>query len=264
MSKPKILIFDVETAPVMAFVWQRWKVNVAMNQVIQDNYVLSWSAKWLGEDTVHWDALYRHKDVYAADPTDDSAIMETLWDLLDEADYVVAHNGNRFDIPVVSGRFLVHGMQPPSTYQSIDTLLMARRCFKLTSHRLDDLGNYLGVGRKIDTGGFELWSDVVLHQDMGAFKRMVDYNIQDVELLESVYLELRPWDKKHPSTVVMGDLDKIQCNTCGSERVKKNGSYATNTQIYQKYKCTECGHNMRSRQAVKLDREQRANLLRSN
>ena len=257
-KKPKILLVDLETAPMRAYVWQRWDVNVAMNQLISGSDLLTWSAKWLDDDTTYYDALYLHKKHYKKHPECDKMIVDTLWDMMDEADIVIAHNGDRFDIPVMNARFLAHDMVPPSQYQTVDTLKIARRVFKLTSNRLDDLGDYLGVGRKIDTGGFKLWRDIVEDGCMTAFKDMLDYNIQDVALLESVYLKLRKWDKRHASVATLSDPDKPECNVCGSTKLVKNGSYSTNTQVYQKYKCV-CGHNMRARK-----RQQRRHTLVSN
>lgn len=261
-NKPKVLFLDIETSPKTAYVWGLWKQNVSMKQLIQDVYVLNWGAKWQGSDEVFWDALYRHPE-YKEDPTDDSAVVATMHELLDEADYVVGHNGDRFDLPILNARFIKHGMHPPSPYQSIDTLRIARRNFRFTSNRLDSLGEFLGAGRKIDTGGFELWRRIVLEHDRAAFKDMVDYCIQDVILLEDVYDRLAPWNKMHPSLVSSGSLESMQCNVCGSHEITKNGTYSTNTQTYQRYRCGDCGHTMRSRKAEKRTKEQRQNLLRS-
>jgi DNA polymerase elongation subunit (family B) len=250
VKKPKILILDIESSFKLAGVWGRFKQDISMNQIIQDTHILCWSAKWLGEKKFMSDSLHKHITLYKKDPTNDRKVLESVWKLLDEADYVVAHNGARFDGPVLNARFIQHGMQPPSSYKMIDTLSLARRSFKFTSNRLDDLGKALKVGQKAETGGFDLWKQIVLKQDKRAFAKMVKYCEQDVRLLEKVYLALRAWDKNHPSTVVSNDVDAPTCNVCESIRVKKNGSYATNTQVYQKYKCQDCGHSMRSRKSV--------------
>lgn len=262
-TKPKILLVDIETSFKLACVWGRFQQNISMNQVIQDTYVITWAAKWLEDDYIYSDKLDNYPKAYKADPTDDKHVLESVWELLDEADFVVAHNAARFDVPSLNARFIQQGMQPPSSFKVIDTLRIARRAFKFTSNRLDDLGMLLKVGRKMDTGGFDLWKNVVLQQDRKALKKMSDYCEQDVILLEDVYLKLRPWDDKHPSTVMLTDLDKPRCNVCGSEHIVKNGSYATNTQRYQKYKCGTCGHNLRHRKADKLEPEQKNNILRS-
>jgi len=42
-KKPKILLFDIETAPILAYTWDIWDQNIALNQIKQDWFVLSWS-----------------------------------------------------------------------------------------------------------------------------------------------------------------------------------------------------------------------------
>ena len=49
LAGPRVLLFDIETAPILAHVWGLWDNNVALNQIIADWHVLSWSAKWLGD-----------------------------------------------------------------------------------------------------------------------------------------------------------------------------------------------------------------------
>jgi hypothetical protein len=258
--KPNILILDIETSFMLAGVWGRYKQDVAMNQVLQDTHVLCWAAKWLDEKKIESDSLHNYPTAYKKDPTNDEHVLKTIWRLLDAADYVIAHNGAKFDVPRLNARFIQHGMKPPSSYYVIDTLSVARRSFKFTSNRLGDLGKILKVGTKKETGGFDLWKKIVLKQDVKAFDKMVKYCIQDVRLLERVYLALRAWDKRHPSTVVQDDPKTPKCNACGSSKIIKNGSYSTNTQTYQKFKCNDCGHCMRSRKA---SNKPNSNILKS-
>ena len=243
----KILLLDLETSYKIGAVWGMYNQNIASSQLLQDYYVLSWAAKWLGDKKIHSDALFKHNKAYKKNPDCDREIMKTIWALVNEADIVIAHNGARFDVPILNARFITHGMQPPAPYKVVDTLQIARRQFNFTSNRLDDLGKQLNCGRKIDTGGFELWRKVVQDRDLTAFKKMLAYNEQDVLLLEKVYNKLKCWDNKHPGTVMVSDPDRPHCNVCGSPKVVRNGNYATNTQVYDKFKCKDCGHNMRSR-----------------
>lgn len=49
LTGPRVLLFDIETAPIIAHVWSLWENNVSLNQIVSDWHVLSWSAKWLGD-----------------------------------------------------------------------------------------------------------------------------------------------------------------------------------------------------------------------
>lgn len=257
----KVLLFDIETSFRVGAVWGMWKQNIHEEQLIKDSYILCWAAKWLGEDYTYYDALPFHYK-YTRDPENDYYIVKSLRKMLDQADVVITHNGDRFDIPRINTRMAIHGFTPPSQYKSIDTLKIARRNFDFTLNRLDALGRFLKVGRKLETGGFKLWREIILNQCPDAWDKMIRYNIQDVTLLESVYGKLRAWGSDHPNLHILNDSNKPVCTVCGSE-VKKNGKYSTPTQIYQKYQCTSCGHNMRSRTADKRDKKVKQSILRS-
>lgn len=248
MTKPKILLLDIETAPKTAFVWSMWKENIGLNQLEKDGYVLCYCAKWLQEGKVFSDAIWDYED-YQKDPENDYNIIASVHELLEQADVVIAHNGRGFDIPTLNARFVTHELQPPSPYKIVDTLKIARAKFRFTSNRLDALGMFLGEGRKIQTGGFDLWRNVML-QDTKAQAQMVKYCKQDVQLLENVYLRLRAWDNTHPNVALYIESDKPVCPVCGSEHVHKKGYDYSRTYKYQRYKCIDCGHNIRDRKSL--------------
>lgn len=230
----KILIFDIETAPLKGYFWRLWKENIGYNQLIDEWYMLTWAAKWLGEEEVIYDSVHLH-----GDHTDDTPILASLHALLDEADVVVAHNGNRFDIPKVNARFIQKGILPPSPYKRIDTFQTAKRQFAFTSNRLDAIAQYLGIGTKVQTGGFGLW-ERCLNGELDAFEDMVDYNIQDVRLLEEVYLKMRPWMPNHPNFGNFTDEEHV-CPKCGSHDLQRRGYSHTQVGKYQRYQCNSCG-----------------------
>ena len=241
MNKAKILLIDIETAPKRAFVWSMWKQDIGISQLEADGYVLCWCAKWLDDDKVMTKKLT--KTEVASE--DDSRIIKSIHKLMEVADVIVAHNGDRFDIPTLNARFVTHGLQPPGIYKSVDTLKIARNKFKFTSNRLDALGMFLGLGRKLDTGGFQLWRDV-MDGCSKAMIKMVNYCKQDVLLLEQVYLKLRAWDNKHPNAAMFTDGTERVCNVCGSTHIHSKGDTVTNSKVYKRFKCQECGHEMRS------------------
>jgi len=258
-----ILLLDIETAYKKAAVWSPKQDYIAPNQMLSDFYVLCWSAKWIGDTYIYSDALHYDKPRYKKDPTDDYSVLETVWEMLDKAEYVVGHNMRNFDRKSLNARFIQQGMRPPSPYMVIDTLEIARREFKFTYNRLDSLAIALGVGKKIDTGGFDLWKQIIEKQDISAFNKMVKYCENDVIINEAVYGVLRTWDSRHPNATI-GDGDtRPKCNACGSRHVTKQGLKRSITQVYQQYKCQDCGHWMRAASAEKQDKESKQSKLRS-
>ena len=94
---PRILILDIETTPLEAYIWQTqvWKARVNDEAVISRWYMLTWSAKWLfSKDTMSM--RLRGEEVLEEN---DKRIVEGLWKVLNEADIIIAHNGDSFDIP---------------------------------------------------------------------------------------------------------------------------------------------------------------------
>jgi DNA polymerase elongation subunit (family B) len=253
---PQILILDIETAPMKAFVWGVWKQDVHQEQLISAWFILSWAAKWLLADDIMSNRLTPNEVLFE----DDNRIVNNLWKVLNEADIVIAHNGERFDIPRIKSRFLIHGLPPTTFYQQIDTLKVARREFDFPSNKLDALAKLLGHESK-QSVDFELWSDCLNGND-SSLRHMEEYNRQDVKVLESVYLSIRPYIKGHPNYNLYVDSEKPLCPHCGHDELVFAGYYYyTPTGKYRNLRCTSCGALSRERQSVYRNRK---NILVSN
>jgi len=227
---PKILVFDIETAPMSVYTWGIYDQNIGINQIKSDWFMLCYSAKWLGSETMLHDRLTSKEAL----KKDDKRISQSLWELLDEADMVVAHNGDAFDIKKSNARFLKHNLGLPSPYRSVDTLKIARRNFKITSNKLDYICKFLDIPRKLETWGFSLWEWCIKWEEK-SLRKMDIYCRNDVKILEEVYLRLRCYDKSHPKLGVY--LEKNVCNNCGSKKLKDIWFYTTN---FNKYKALRC------------------------
>lgn len=255
--EPKVLLFDIETAPMLGYVWSLWENTLGLNQVQSDWYVLSWSAKWLGapEDKVMYMDQRKAKDI-----ENDKKTLEGIWKLLDEADIVIGQNSKSFDHKKLNARFILNGMQPPSSYRHIDTKILAKRHFSFTSNRLEYMTDKLCKKYKklkhAKFSGFELWKQC-LAGNIEAWKEMELYNKYDVLSLEELYYKLIPWDNSINFNVYSDSVDTI-C-TCGNKRFKESGFYYTNTAKYQKYRCTKCGSEVRSRNNL-LSKEKKKSL----
>jgi DNA polymerase elongation subunit (family B) len=165
----KILIFDIETAPIRAKVWGIWNQNISIDKIESDWFIFTWAAKWLFEDKVYSGCLTSKEAV----KQDDKRILKGIWELLNEADIVVAHNGDKFDIPKLNTRFLLAGMEPPLPYQSVDTLKHIKRNFAFTSNKLEYMTDKLCKKyKKLKHNkfqGFKLWVEC-LKGNMKAWK----------------------------------------------------------------------------------------------
>lgn len=240
---PKVLLFDIETSPLQAFIFQKsvWKANVGSDQVISEWFMLTWSAKWLFDTEIMSERLTGKEAV----KEDDGRIVKSLWKLLNEADIVIAHNGDSFDVPNMNTRFIVHGLPPTSPYQTIDTMLVARKQFGFTHNSLNALAKVFGFDPKLDTD-FELWKQCVAGDDK-ALEYMQKYNQGDVKTLEDVYVKLRPWIKGHPNLGLYVEATGAVCPNCGSEDIQWTDKYYfTQTGKYQTFRC-KCGAFGRSR-----------------
>lgn len=257
-SMPKVLLFDIETAPILGAVWGLWNNNIALNQIRHDWHVISWSAKWLDDKPSQ--IMYQDQRS-AKNVEDDSLILKSLWKLLDDADVVITHNGKNFDAKKVNARFIYHGMKPPSSYKHIDTCAIAKKKFGFTSNKLAYLSSILNTKYKKQEHrqypGFELWRACVFENDIKAWKEMQKYNMYDVLALEELYKKLAPWDKSVNFSIF--HLDG-KCD-CGSKELKKNGVYYTNIGKYQRYRCISCGAEYKDRVNL-LTKEEKTKILR--
>jgi len=245
-KQPKILILDIENTPMISYTWGIYdqRVNPTNGQLIEPQHLICWSAKWLFDDKV-LNSCTTPKEILNKD---DYRVTKEIWYLLEEADIVIGHNMKGFDIKHLNSRFLVHGFSPPSTYQVIDTLLHARKRFKLASNKLDYLGKLLLNKRKIDTGGFKLWVDC-MKGDKNALKEMQFYCDEDVRLTEDVYLTMRAWVKPSPNfNIFMGT--KTNCPTCGSNSLNQISDYKTYANTYNSYRCNNCSAISRANKKV--------------
>lgn len=242
---PRVLLLDIETAPMLGYVWGLWENNVALNQVNQDWYILSWSAKWLGEKTVMYDDQRNAKNI-----EDDSRLLKGIWKLLDEADIVVGQNSNNFDLKKLNARFILNGFQPPSSYRKLDTKLIAQKHFAFTSTRLEYMSDkinkkYKKLKKHGEFIGFEMWSEC-LKGNKRAWKEMEKYNKYDVLALEELFMALIPWDNSINFNLYH-DEESHTCK-CGSTEFNRNGYYYTDAGKFQRYRCVKCGAETRGRE----------------
>ena len=235
MAQPlpvKRLFWDIETSPNIGFFWQAgYKVNIPPDNIIREKAIICICYKWEGSDRVYsltWD------------DGDDEAMIQTFAAIMEAADELVAHNGDRFDLKWFNSKCLKHGIAPPLQPKTVDTLVIAKRRFYLNSNRLDYLGKLLFGEGKVHTS-FDMWKQITLHNDPKALKKMVEYCKADVRLLERIYNDVIGYHEPKTHAGVMVGLPRWTCAHCASDsmRRKKHRVTARGT-IQHSMVCKDC------------------------
>lgn len=228
--KPRIILFDIEVSrDVVAGYGKKWDFKVV--KMVRPQELMCYAYKELNSSKVHYVSRNQF-DSY-------KEFVQSLHDLLDSADIVIAHNGNGFDIRMANRFFIKEGLGPVSPYRSIDTLQIARSQFKFFSNSLNDLGEYLELGSKKNITYADLEDDFMSNPTPKIERLMAQYNKQDVVLLEKVYNRFLPYIRNHPN---MGDLLQLNmvCPKCGSANLIYEGTHARRTGRVASYSCKDC------------------------
>jgi hypothetical protein len=241
---PKILFLDIETAPDVVWVWGVYQQNAI--SVKENWYILSYAAKWRGDRDVMVRGLCDLEGYRGGSDLEYDLIRE-IWEFLDEADIVIAHNGADFDVKKINAKFIEHGMDPPSPYKVVDTKRDLVRVAKFSSHRLDWLSKQFQLGSKIPTD-FSIWEGC-MRGDLHSWRKMLEYNAHDVALLEKLYDRINPWIDQPNAANYNEDLVCVNPG-CGSKDVVKRGFSYAKTRVYQRYRCNKCGTWSRSVNSV--------------
>lgn len=248
-ATPKVLLLDIETAPLEVYSWGLYDINVALNQVKHDWSILSWAAKWLDSDEIMYEDLRSQKN-----KRDDKKLLRAIWRLLDDADIIVTQNGRSFDAKKLNARFIINGFSPPSSYQHRDTKLIAKKHFGFTSFGLEYMCKALKLEYQKKSHkkfpGQELWT-ACLGNNQEAWQEMEDYNKHDVLALEALYKKISPWDSNATNFSVYSG--KTTCE-CGNTNFIENKFSYTNTSKFQRYKCSKCGAEMKDKKNLLTDK----------
>jgi hypothetical protein len=232
----RILLLDVETAPNLGHVWSLWNQNIGLPQLMESGYTLCWAAKWLGEKEVHFCSIRQGQ----------KRMIREIHKLMSQADAICHYNGNKFDVPTLNKDFLLLGLPPPAPSKQIDLLRVVKQKFRFPSYKLAYVAPTLGIGKKVEHEGHELWVKCMAG-DPEAWKRMERYNKIDTKLLETLFQRLKPWIKLNVGLY----MDDAQvCPKCGHDQFQSRGFTYTATCVYKRYQCCSCGGWFRGAQNI--------------
>lgn len=244
-NKPRVLLYDIETSlqPVAVFdLIGNDYIN--HDNILGNRHLISMCWKWLGESKVHSVSLLDDPRRFARDHHDDLHVIKVAHEVMSEADVIVAHYGDQFDKKYIDTRILFHGLPALPAVASIDTKKVASSRFRFNSNKLDFIGQYLGLGKKIKTE-HKLWLDI-MQGSKKALKEMVTYNKQDVILLEKVFLKLAPYMPNYVSRELFGGTG---CPRCGSPKIQSRGVHRAISRVYRRWQCQTCSGWFKSSKA---------------
>lgn len=231
----KRLFFDIETSPNVVYSWRiGYNLNITPDNIIDERKIICICYKWEDSDKIFslkWD-----------NNQCDRQMLIDFIEQANQADELIAHNGDRFDIKWIRTRCIYHRIPMFPNYKTLDTLKKAKSGFNFNSNKLDYIAQFLGVGAKVKHSGFDMWKNVI-KGDADAMNEMVNYCEGDIIVLEDVYFTMQNYIKTNTHNGVINNNLKYSCPNCGSEHSEliKNNVTAMGT-IKRLMQCIDCDY----------------------
>lgn len=234
----KRLFFDIETGYYILKIrtWQLKNFNKYFNydDIVREKEIICISYKWQYEDKVHtldWS-------------NGEKQMLKDFIKILGEADEIIGHNGDKFDLRFLRARCLYHGVLMFPTYRTLDTLKKSRSSFLFAANALNYLLKYTEVGEKVEHEGMPMWKKVVegdKEESEEALQKMIEYCEGDVIGLADYYAVISPFITHNNNFAVLVGGDKWDCPECGSSKVELHHTYTTAMGVIRRQmKCNDC------------------------
>ena len=250
----KILAYDVENLPMITNTWGLFGQNINHKNIIEHASIISVAWGFVGETKINLTSIADCKSRLERNIYDDYHPVAQFHKVLNsnEEFVLLAHNGDQFDTKKLNTAFLRHNLPPVNPRQSIDTLKEARRLFRIDSNRLDYIARFLGVGEKMDTGGQDLWNNILQWKypeygtkpnkalALSALTYMGKYNKHDIVILKRVFEKMRNRIKIPNALLYSPQAGSLRCPDClGAKFVTKGFRYTGISKI-PRYRCLSC------------------------
>ena len=237
VSPNKILIYDIETTRVKAWVWWSGKQFVSGDSLIDEPKIITIAYKWLGEDDITvltWD-----------EKSSDKQLLEKFLKVYNSADMVIGQNNDRFDNRWVNARAMKYGLDVNTFVRSFDIMRETKRLFRLPSYSMKYITNYLGIQTKLEHEGIKMWEKIQTgtpEEQKEYLQKMVEYNRQDIVATEDMYLTLRKYMGHKTHFGVLNGQERFTCPNCGGKNVSLDKTTVTPAGTVQRImKCNDDG-----------------------
>ena len=225
MSKPKVLLWDIETS---------WGLRPDLTHLL----CISW--KWLGAKKVHVSKISdngRWPDTPGL--RDDKHILEEFSQAFLAADDQVTWYGIKFDEPYVRAKLAKYRMPTLPHIHHTDLWKTCRKEFSLSSNRLENCAEFLGVEHEKEKLSHFVWQDAQFG-NKNALNRIVYRCKIDVLLLEDVYNVMLPYIRS--SRYNKAAHKEYCCPACGEVgTLQRRGTQVAIVKRWVRYHCQNCG-----------------------
>lgn len=179
-NEPKILYFDTENSPSFgAYYAPRWDTNILWP-----------TSEW---KFLMFSYAWNDSPVKVIQSWNEKQLVQKMHKLIDEAEIVICHNAS-FDMGHFYAKCLEYHLPTPRPPKVICTLKMYRKLGKFESNKLGDLGDKLGLGKKVELPR-NFWRSF-LDKDPKSMQKAIIYAKQDVVLLRKLYKVIAPFFPK--------------------------------------------------------------------
>lgn len=241
VKKPKILFFDLESAPLKAWVWQTGKQYINHKQLVKEHNrygIICITYCWNDDKpakVIDWG--YEEQDT--------TKVVREFDKIIRQADFVIGKNSDKFDVKMINAARMLGNLPgfPEWSKYTDDLEKQMRRHFRMPSQSLDYISAQLGLGGKISMC-MQDWIDIVEKSNNGqkALAKMIRYGKKDVIDTRKLWFKLSEhFDSKWNQAKFQDSVLACKHMDCGSEKLKKNGTRVLGKVKYQLFSCTDCG-----------------------
>lgn len=243
-----VIGFDLETSPSKFWGWGTGEQYVDASALVPGTETKVITAQYkryiVDKESKYFTWNFNKKNLKG----DDTQVVESITEIINNADIVVGQNIKAFDIKVLQERAKVLRLPPINVDFMMDTLTTSRSSFKSMSHRLDYRSKQYGLGGKIKMQMSD-WVDI-LEGRAEPEEKMIPYGLKDNDDNEVLFWNDLPYLNLPKSTInkilklIIGVAERknekpqvIFCSSCRAkhrpsrEIVKKGSSYS----------CKNCG-----------------------
>lgn len=175
---------------------------------------------------------YNTENIFKAE----KALVKDVIDEMNKADVLISYFGTRYDHPFMNTKALEYGLEFPNPNPRIDVFFTAKSNLNLSRKSMQNVAYMANASHEKSPVEGKIWK-AAMAGDVKAMRWIEKHNIADVQVLEDVYIRLRPLMRQHPR-IAPKDL----CRTCGSDKVQRRG-YNVSRLLGPQYriKCNKCG-----------------------